>query len=84
MYKRQVYYSILARTGHFDLSELDTFRKINSRLQGHPTNHDGLPGVNVSTGSLGQGLSVGIGIALSKKLKNFDSEFYNPTFTTNE
>ena len=45
-----VYYSVLARTGHFDISELDTFRKINSRLQGHPTNHDGLPGVNVSTG----------------------------------
>ena len=67
-----VYYSILARTGHFDLSELNTFRKINSRLQGHPTNHDGLPGVNVSTGSLGQGLSVGIGIALSKKLNNDD------------
>ena len=62
-----VYYSILARTGHFELSELSTFRKINSRLQGHPTNHDGLPGVNVSTGSLGQVLSVGVGIALIKK-----------------
>ena len=71
-----VYYSILARTGHFELSELSTFRKINSRLQGHPTNHDGLPGVNVSTGSLGQGLSVGIGIALSKKLNNDDSLVY--------
>lgn len=71
-----VYYSVLARTGHFELSELNTFRKINSRLQGHPTNHDGLPGVNVSTGSLGQGISVGIGIALSKKLNNDDSLVY--------
>jgi len=71
-----VYYSVLARTDHFELSELNTFRKINSRLQGHPTNHDGLPGVNVSTGSLGQGISVGIGIALSKKLNNDDSLVY--------
>ena len=71
-----VYYSVLARTGHFNISELSTFRNINSRLQGHPTNHDGLPGVNVSTGSLGQGISVGIGIALSKKLNNDDSLVY--------
>jgi len=71
-----VYYSVLARTGHFDISELGTFRNINSRLQGHPTNHDNLPGVNVSTGSLGQGISVGIGIALSKKLNNDDSLVY--------
>ena len=71
-----VYYSILARTGHFDISELTTFRKINSRLQGHPTNHDGLPGVNISSGSLGQGISVGIGVALSKKLNNDDSIVY--------
>ena len=71
-----VYYSVLARTGHFNISELSTFRNINSRLQGHPTNHDGLPGVNVSTGSLGQGVSVGIGIALSKKLNNDDSLVY--------
>lgn len=71
-----VYYSVLARTGHFDISELGTFRNINSRLQGHPTNHDGLPGVNVSTGSLGQGISVGIGIALSNKLNNDDSLVY--------
>lgn len=71
-----VYYSILARTGHFELKELNTFRKINSRLQGHPTNHDGLPGVNISSGSLGQGLSVGIGVALSKKLNNDDSIVY--------
>ena len=71
-----VYYSVLARTGHFDISELGTFRNINSRLQGHPTNHDGLPGVNVSTGSLGQGISVGVGIALSNKLNNDDSLVY--------
>lgn len=63
-----VFYSVLARSGYFDLSELATFRKINSRLQGHPTTHEGLPGVRVSTGSLGQGMSVGIGAALAKKL----------------
>jgi len=71
-----VYYSTLARSGYFDIKELDTFRKINSRLQGHPTNHDNLPGVNISSGSLGQGLSVGLGIALSKKLNNDDSLVY--------
>ena len=71
-----VYYSVLARTGHFDINELNTFRKIDSRLQGHPTNHYGLPGVNISSGSLGQGLSVGIGVALSKKLNNDDSIVY--------
>ena len=71
-----VYYSSLARSGYFDIKELGTFRKINSRLQGHPTNHDNLPGVNISSGSLGQGLSVGLGIALSKKLNNDDSLVY--------
>ena len=71
-----VYYSTLARAGYFDIKELKTFRKINSRLQGHPTNHDNLPGVNISSGSLGQGLSVGIGVALSKKLNNDDSLVY--------
>ena len=71
-----VYYSTLARSGYFDIKELDTFRKINSRLQGHPTNHDNLPGVNISSGSLGQGLSVGLGVALSKKLNNDDSLVY--------
>ena len=71
-----VYYSTLARSGYFDIKELSTFRKINSRLQGHPTNHDNLPGVNISSGSLGQGLSVGLGIALSKKLNNDDSLVY--------
>ena len=60
-----VYYSTLARAGYFEIKELNTFRKINSRLQGHPTNHDNLPGVNISSGSLGQGLSVGIGVALN-------------------
>ena len=71
-----VYYSTLARAGYFEIKELSTFRKINSRLQGHPTNHDNLPGVNISSGSLGQGLSVGIGVALSKKLNNDDSLVY--------
>ena len=71
-----VYYSTLARSGYFDIKELDTFRRINSRLQGHPTNHENLPGVNISSGSLGQGLSVGLGIALSKKLNNDNSLVY--------
>jgi len=63
-----VWYSVLARSGYFDLKELSTFRKINSRLQGHPATHEGLPGIRVASGSLGQGLSVAIGAALSKKL----------------
>ena len=71
-----VYYSTLARSGYFKVEELDTFRKIDSRLQGHPTNHDNLPGINISSGSLGQGVSVGLGIALSKKLNNDDSLVY--------
>lgn len=65
-----VFYSVLARSGYFDLKELATFRKINSRLQGHPTTHEGLPGVRISTGSLGQGMSVAIGAALAKKMNN--------------
>jgi len=65
-----VLYAALARSGYFDPKELSTFRKINSRLQGHPTNHEGLPGIRISTGSLGQGMSVAIGAALSKKLNN--------------
>ena len=65
-----VFYSTLARTGYFELSELGTFRKIDSRLQGHPTTHEGLPGVRVASGSLGQGMSVAIGAALAKKLNN--------------
>ena len=67
-----VYYSALARSGYFPLTELNSFRKINSRLQGHPTTHEGLPGVRMSSGSLGQGMSVAIGAALAKKL-NQDS-----------
>lgn len=63
-----VWYSVLARSGYFNLDELKTFRKIDSRLQGHPTTHEGLPGVRVASGSLGQGLSVAIGAALAKKL----------------
>lgn len=65
-----VWYSVLARSGYFPIKELATFRQLNSRLQGHPTTHEGLPGVRMSSGSLGQGLSVGIGAALSKKLNN--------------
>jgi transketolase len=65
-----VFYSALARSGYFDIKELATFRKINSRLQGHPTTHEGLPGVRIASGSLGQGMSVAIGVALAKKLNN--------------
>jgi len=71
-----LFYSVLARRGYFPISELSTFRKINSRLQGHPTTHEGLPGVRVASGSLGQGLSVAIGAALSKKLNNDSSNVY--------
>lgn len=63
-----VFYSVLARNGFFPVSELATFRKLNTRLQGHPTTHEGLPGVRIASGSLGQGLSVAIGAALAKKL----------------
>jgi len=63
-----VFYSTLARAGYFPVKELATFRKINSRLQGHPTPHDGLPGIRIASGSLGQGLSVAIGAAQTKKL----------------
>ena len=63
-----VFYSTLARAGYFDKSELSTFRKIDSRLQGHPTTHEHLPGVRIASGSLGQGMSVAIGAALSKRL----------------
>lgn len=65
-----VFYATLARAGYFDVKELATFRKLNSRLQGHPTTHEGLPGVRVASGSLGQGMSVAIGAALAKKLNN--------------
>lgn len=63
-----VFYSVLARSGYFPVAELATFRKLNSRLQGHPTTHEGLPGVRMASGSLGQGLSVAIGAAQAKKL----------------
>ena len=71
-----VFYSILARTGYFPVQELKTFRMIDSRLQGHPTTHEGLPGVRVASGSLGQGLSVAIGAALTKKLNQDSSIVY--------
>jgi len=72
-----VFYSVLARTGYFSVEELKTFRKLNSRLQGHPTTHEGLPGVRVASGSLGQGMSVAIGAALAKKLNNDNSIIYS-------
>lgn len=67
-----VFYSVLSRSGFFPVEELNTFRKIDSRLQGHPTTHEGLPGVRIASGSLGQGMSVAIGAALTKKM-NSDS-----------
>ncbi len=63
-----VFYSVLARSGYFPIAELATFRKLNTRLQGHPTTHEGLPGIRMASGSLGQGLSVAIGAAQAKKL----------------
>ncbi|WP_436517282.1 transketolase [Ekhidna sp. To15] len=71
-----VFYSTLARSGFFEVSELSTFRKIGSRLQGHPATEEGLPGVRIASGSLGQGLSVAIGVALSKKLNGDESKVY--------
>lgn len=71
-----VFYSVLARSGYFPVEELNTFRHINSRLQGHPTTHEGLPGIRVASGSLGQGISVAIGAALAKKLNNDDKLIY--------
>lgn len=65
-----VYYSALARSGYFEVKELATFRKINSRLQGHPTTHEHLPGIRMASGSLGQGMSVALGAALTKRLNN--------------
>ncbi|MBS1753779.1 MAG: transketolase [Ferruginibacter sp.] len=72
-----VFYSTLARSGYFPISELNTFRKINSRLQGHPTTHEHLPGVRVASGSLGQGMSVAIGAALAKKMNNDPNIVYS-------
>ena len=71
-----VFYSTLARRGFFSISELSTFRLINSRLQGHPTTHDNLPGIRIASGSLGQGLSVALGASLSKKLNNDNKLVY--------
>jgi len=72
-----LFYSVLARSGYFPISELATFRKIDSRLQGHPTTHEGLPGVRVASGSLGQGLSVAVGAAEAKKLNKDNHLVYS-------
>ena len=71
-----VFYSVLARTGYFPVKELNTFRLLDSRLQGHPTTHEGLPGIRIASGSLGQGLSVAIGAAEAKKLNNDSNLVY--------
>ncbi|MEC8221519.1 MAG: transketolase [Bacteroidota bacterium] len=71
-----VFYSVLSRSGYFKINELNTFRELNSRLQGHPATHEGLPGIRIASGSLGQGLSVSIGSALTKKLNNDKSLVY--------
>jgi transketolase len=72
-----VYYSTLARSGYFDIKELATFRKLNTRLQGHPATHEHLPGVRIASGSLGQGMSVAIGAALTKRLNNETNIVYS-------
>lgn len=72
-----VFYSVLARSGYFPVSELATFRKINSRLQGHPATHEHLPGVRIASGSLGQGMSVAAGAALAKRMNNDDRIVYS-------
>lgn len=72
-----VFYSVLARSGFFPVAELATFRKLNSRLQGHPTTHEGLPGIRIASGSLGQGMSVAIGAAEAKKLNNDSRTVYS-------
>lgn len=72
-----VFYSVLAHSGYFPVAELATFRKLNTRLQGHPTTHEGLPGVRVASGSLGQGMSVAIGAAIAKKLNKDSSLIYS-------
>ena len=71
-----LFYSVLARRGFFDVKELGTFRHINSRLQGHPTTHEGLPGIRIASGSLGQGISVAIGAALAKKMDGDEKLVY--------
>ncbi len=72
-----VFYAALGRSGYFDIKEMATFRKLDSRLQGHPTTHEGLPGVRIASGSLGQGMSVAIGAALAKKLNNDQHVVYS-------
>jgi transketolase len=72
-----VYYSTLARSGYFDVKELGTFRKLNTRLQGHPATHEHLPGIRIASGSLGQGMSVAIGAALTKKLNGEKNIVYS-------
>ena len=72
-----VYYSVLARAGYFPVDELNTFRLIDSRLQGHPTTHEGLPGIRIASGSLGQGMSVAIGAAEAKKLNKDNHLIYS-------
>ena len=72
-----VFYSVLARTGYFAVEELNTFRLLNSRLQGHPTTHEGLPGVRIASGSLGQGLSVAIGAAEAKKINKDENLIFS-------
>ena len=72
-----VLYSVLARSGYFDVSELSTFRKLNSRLQGHPTTHEKLEGIRIASGSLGQGLSVAVGACITKKLNNDNQIVYS-------
>ncbi|WP_298352189.1 transketolase [uncultured Dokdonia sp.] len=71
-----VFYSVLARSGYFPVEELNTFRLLDSRLQGHPTTHEGLPGIRIASGSLGQGLSVAVGAAQAKKLNNDNHTIY--------
>ncbi|WP_034057747.1 transketolase [Lacinutrix jangbogonensis] len=72
-----VYYSVLARAGYFSVDELNTFRIINTRLQGHPTTHEGLPGIRIASGSLGQGMSVALGAAQAKKLNGCKHVIYS-------
>ncbi|WP_028374620.1 transketolase [Leeuwenhoekiella sp. MAR_2009_132] len=72
-----VFYSVLARSGYFPVEELNTFRKINSRVQGHPTTHEGLPGIRIASGSLGQGMSVALGAAQTKKLNGDPNLVYS-------
>jgi transketolase len=72
-----VFYSVLARSGYFPVDELNTFRLINSRLQGHPTTHEGLPGIRIASGSLGQGFSVALGAAQTKKLNGDTNLVYS-------